>query len=115
MEGPPAGLPHLLCKALQPHQVAQPFLDGKLEIFPQQSAVHVLLIGLDDGIGLRHSSTLPSPPATGAATLSGALAIAGTLGPTDLANGLAGTLPPAIPLSARLVDLKLIYDRNRGA
>jgi len=32
MEGPPTGLPHLLGKALQPHQLAQPFLDGQLEV-----------------------------------------------------------------------------------
>jgi len=50
MEGPLAGLSDLRGEPLQPHQVAQPLLDGELEVLAKESAVDVLLIGLDDGV-----------------------------------------------------------------
>src|SRR5215218_5029155 len=65
MESPPPRLPHLLCEALQSHQVAQPFLDRQLQVLPKQSPIYVLLICLDDRIALDeeprfvHGSTLP--------------------------------------------------------
>jgi len=61
-EGSPPLLPHLLGEALQPHQVAQPFLDS-LEVLPEKSPAYVLLLSLNDPAPdeepqLVHASTL---------------------------------------------------------
>src|SRR5262249_7318771 len=64
-EGLPPSSPHLFGKALEPHQVAQPLLDGQLEVLPEKGPVDIFLIGLDDGIRLDrksrfvHDLTLP--------------------------------------------------------
>src|SRR3982750_3642911 len=69
-EGLPSGSPHSPGKGLEPHQIAQPLLDGLFEVLPEKSPVDVFLVGLDDWIGLEgepllvHGSTLPDscPP-----------------------------------------------------
>src|SRR3954453_15854041 len=64
-EGLPPGPPHFLGKALEPHQIAQPLLDGQLEVLPEKGPVDIFLVGLDDRVGLEgepwlvHDSTLP--------------------------------------------------------
>src|SRR5260221_7668908 len=64
-EGMPPGSPHLLCKALEPHQIAQSLLVGQLEVLPEKGPVDIFLIGFDDRVGLEeelrfvHDSTLP--------------------------------------------------------
>src|SRR5947209_16107069 len=77
MEGLPPGPPHLFGKALQPHQVAQAFLDRQLEVFPEKGPVDILLIGLDDGIRLDdeprfvHDSTLAGSRSQGGRRFTG--------------------------------------------
>src|ERR1700681_990522 len=76
-EGLPPGQLHVLGKALEPHQVTQPLLDGQLEVLPEKGPIYILLIGLDDGIRLNeeswfiHGSNLPDSPATYAGLSAG--------------------------------------------
>src|SRR5262245_21463654 len=51
-EGFSAGTPQLSREALKPDELTHPLVRRELQILPDQGAVNVLLVGLDDGIGL---------------------------------------------------------------